>query len=671
MLSGYFFYSQFCYIMKNRLFFTGILFWFLVLTLQAQPQPFQRGKLSEISCREMQAHKPLFEHKQASAASLAHDNCNLIYAQARWNIDPAVNYISGSVAFGFIPQQAGFDTLYLDLSSALTVDSVIYNGTETAFSQSEAELLQIFFPNVLPSGMPDSVKIYYQGTPPQTGFGSFIQSSHQEVPVIWTLSQPYGASDWWPCKDDLTDKLDSLDVWVTCPAAYRAAGNGILVSEVSDGEITICHWRHRHPIATYLVAVAVTNYEDYTDLVPINGDTVPMLNYVYPENLADAMSLTPMQVPVMQLYDSLFIAYPFANEKYGHAQFGWGGGMEHQTMSFVGGFDFELLAHEMAHQWFGDHVTCGSWEDIWLNEGFATYLSGLCYEHLFDGIWWMPFKTGRIDAVTSQSGGSVWCNDTTDVNRIFNGRLSYAKGAMILHQLRWVIGDEAFFTALRNYLNDPALAGGFARSSNLIDHFEAASGQDLDWYFADWLYGEGFPSYIINWFPADIGLGINVIQTQSDPAIDFFELPLPIRVFFHNGQDTLLTLQHDNNIISGQNFYFPLLYWDIDSIQFDPEKWLITNNNVITSNFEGIEETNTQYTLTLYPNPVGETLYAQADGQNISWVMVFDITGRVVLQMPQVNATQAVLNTAALPPGIYWVQAHAGNNVYRQKFIKQ
>ncbi|OWY24487.1 T9SS C-terminal target domain-containing protein [Sphingobacteriales bacterium UPWRP_1] len=657
--------------MKTRFFFAVILVFFVVLKLQAQPQLFQNGKLAEISCRELQAHAPLFQQKQASAASLAHDNCNLLYAQARWNIDPAVSYISGSVAFGFVPMQAGFDTLYLDLSSALTVDSVIYHSSTTAYSQSEAELLQIFFPDVLPSGMPDSVQIYYRGAPPQTGFGSFIQSTHQETPVIWTLSEPYGASDWWPCKDDLTDKIDSLDVWVTCPAAYRAASNGKLISETTDGVNTVCHWQHRHPIATYLVAIAVTNYADYTDWVPLNGDTVPMLNYVYPENLADAMLLTPAQVQVMQLYDSLFIPYPFADEKYGHAQFGWGGGMEHQTMSFVGGFDFELLAHEMAHQWFGNHVTCGSWEDIWLNEGFATYLSGLCYEHLFDGIWWMPFKTSRINAVTSQPGGSVWCSDTTDVGRIFDGRLSYAKGAMILHQLRWVIGDEAFFTALQNYLTDVNLAGGFARSSHLIDHFEAASGQDLDWYFADWLYGQGFPSYLINWFPADMGLGINILQSQSDPVADFFELPLPIRVFFHNGQDTLLRLNHDNNIISGQNFYFPLPYWEIDSIQFDPDKWLISNNNVITNEFEGIEESAGKNMLLLYPNPVGETLYAEAGGQNISAAEVFDITGRVVEQMRQVNAIQVVLNTASLPSGIYWAQVYTEKGIYRQKFIKQ
>ena len=156
---------------------------------------------------------------------------------------------------------------------------------------------------------------------------------------MWTLSQPYGARDWWPCKQTLSDKIDSLDVYVTCPAAYRSAGNGLRVAEYLDASgQKVCHWRHRYPIATYLVCMAVTDYVEYFDYADIQSGTLPIQNYVYAEELTYAQQNSPLAVPMMELFDSLFIPYPFAQEKYGHVMFGWGGGMEHQTMSFMGNF---------------------------------------------------------------------------------------------------------------------------------------------------------------------------------------------------------------------------------------------------------------------------------------------------------------------------------------------
>jgi aminopeptidase N len=661
--------------MKNIPFLPYFGLWLMLLinsnVLQAQKISFSEHDLNDITCKEQSQYFHSNGHKQTSVSSLTNDVFDITYARMEWNIDPAVNNISGNVTFYFFPRTLDFDTVYLDLSSLLTTDSVQYHGQNIGFSQAEPEALQIILPDVLLPDLLDSLTVYYQGIPPITGFGSFIQTDHEGAPIIWTLSEPYGASDWWPCKDDLTDKIDSIDIFVTSPLGYRTASNGLLVSEINTATQTTCHWQHQYPIATYLIAIAVTNYVDYTDMIPLSDSTLPMLNYVYPESLADAMPLTADQVKVMQLYDSLFIPYPFIEEKYGHAQFNWGGGMEHQTMSFVGGFGFELLAHEMAHQWFGDHVTCGSWEDIWLNEGFATYLSGLCYENLFDGIYWLPFKTQRINAITSQPDGSVWCNDTTVVDRIFNGRLSYAKGAMILHQLRWVIGDEAFFTALRNYLNDPNLAGGFARTEDLKAHFESASGQDLDWYFADWFYGEGFPSYHLNWYPYDGSTNcvIDIIQTQSHPSVDFFELPLPIRIFYE-GQDTLVVLQNNINSIGGQSFFISIPFW-VDSIQFDPDKWIISNNNEITNLYESIYIPNHDNYLNLYPNPAQTTLVVEAGTKSIHLVEVLNISGNLLLQHPVEHISQTTIQTGDLSPGMYLVKVHTDKRVLVQKFVKQ
>ena len=256
--------------------------------------------------------------------------------------------------------------------------------------------------------MLDSLTISYSGNPISSGFGSFEQGTHNGDPVIWTLSEPYGAKGWWPCKQDLNDKIDMIDVYITTPQynasneEYIAVSNGLEQSQVVNGNNKTTHFKHQYPIPAYLIAIAVTNYEVYSHEVANNGNPFDVVNYVYPEDLAYAQANTGVTVDIMDLFTNLFEEYPYASEKYGHAQFGWGGGMEHTTVSFMGGFSRGLIAHELAHQWFGNKVTCGSWQDIWLNEGFATYLSGLVIED-FDGLpSFRSWRVGKVDHITSE-----------------------------------------------------------------------------------------------------------------------------------------------------------------------------------------------------------------------------------------------------------------------------
>jgi aminopeptidase N len=354
----------------------------------------------------------------------------------------------------------------------------------------------------------------------------------------------------------LNDKIDSIDVQVTTPLFYRAASNGILAAEIPKGDSTTTfHWRHRYPIVTYLIAIAVTEYEVFSDFVPVpDGPDIEVLNYVYAEDLDEAVNRLDATVGIMEFFNQRFGLYPFADEKYGHAQFGFGGDIEHQTMSFMGGFSHGLQAHELAHQWFGNKVTLGSWQDIWLNEGFATYLDGLTYEAGLYPTDWRSWLAGKIASVTSRPDGAVFVDDTTNVARIFSGRLSYNKGAMLLYMLRWKLGDDDFFQAVRNYVDDPALAFDFARTADLQRHLEAQSGQKLDEFFDDWFYGEGYPSYTVQWKAGSDQVELTLFQQTSHPSVDFFEMPVPIRVSGH-GQDTLLRLDHT---FSGQEFALDL-----------------------------------------------------------------------------------------------------------------
>jgi len=600
----------------------------------------------------------------------ADNRSDIVYCRAHWTVNPAVRYIEGVVVTVFEPLEP-LSRLEFDFSSALTMDSIVYRGQRLSFTRS-GHVLTVHFPSTLPAFLPDSIAFYYRGVPPSNGFGSFEVGQHNGIPVLWTLSQPYGARDWWPCKQSLNDKIDSMDIFVTTPAAYRAAGIGLLQSEVVAGDKRTAHWKHRYPIAAYLVAIAVTNYEEFTEPIAIGTDTVLMVNYIYPESVAAAQASMGYLADQMRLFSELFGPYPFKAEKYGHAQFGWGGGMEHQTMSFMGSFGYELVAHELAHQWFGNKVTCGSWADIWLNEGFATYLSGLCYERLLPQ-YWRNFKQGRINSATSQAGGSIRVSDTTDVNRIFSGRLSYNKAAMVLHMLRWICGDSLFFSAVRNYLNDPALAYGYAHTPELKAHFEAVLGRSLDEFFADWYEGEGYPSYIVKWWRSDANtIGIRLEQKTSHPSVGFFELPVPLRLVSANGQYRDARLEH---AFSGQIFFVPVDF-EVTAVEFDPDLWLISRDNAvmeISSSAPSAVEGGFSFVVAPHPARGGEVrLRCESAGALSAAFSLVNADGKEVVSQKvrlQPGTQEVVLPAFGCPAGTYHLFAQTEKGEWRQTLL--
>ncbi len=576
------------------------------------------------------------------------DNIDVTYYNCYWNIDPSQNFISGNVQINFKSVSSNIDTLYFDLSNGLTGDSIVFHQQSISFLHQNNQLL------ISASGVQsnDSINIYYHGAPSSTGFDSFKQSTHQGSPIIWTLSQPYGASDWWPCKNTLNDKADSIDVLIDVPSDRVAVSNGTLINQQSNGTSKIYHWKHQFPIATYLIAFAVTDYSLIEFEVPFDSTNTLVQNFVYPEDSITASTQLLDLIPTMQLFDSLFGVYPFYQEKYGQAQFGWGGGMEHQTISFINNFGHELMAHELAHHWFGDKITCNSWEDIWLNEGFATYLSGLTYEYLYPSNYWLQFKKGKINSVTSLKWGSVKCSDTTSVGRIFNSRLTYNKGAMILHQLRFVIGDQSFFTAIRNYLNDTTLAFKNATTSNLKYHFENASGVNLDDYFNSWYEGEGYPSYKIVWSQLGNQLALNCSQTTSDSSVSFFKLPVPIQIIGEN-KDTIIILDNNNNF---QNFSFNVAF-KIDTIIINPNADIITAQSVALS---AKQENITQYYFSIIPNPADNNINLNFNElQNNFEIQLIDMAGRVAFDQRYSEAQAVNLTATNFSNGVYFIRVIA------------
>ena len=638
--------------------FYSVFLYIVVFTFKLFAQPQDMHQIAHLE-------KDYFSQSIKQSRAVLPNNYDLKYCRAEWLIEPSVKYISGNIFYLFYHNDS-LNEFQLELSDSLVTDSVFMQGAMLNYTHN-GNILTVDFNQYLPASQLDSLTVYYHGVPPETGFGSFAAETHgtNNIPVLWTLSEPYGAKDWWPIKQDLNDKIDSIDIIVRTPAMYKVASNGILVSETVLGTDKISYWKSRYPIASYLVAIAVSDYTVFSTQAQLSTGNLSVVNYVYSESLNDAQNAINEMIEHLIYFDSLFVPYPFMNEKYGHAQFNWGGGMEHQTMSFVGNFSYELLAHELAHQWFGNHITCGSWQDLWLNEGFATYAAGLCYERFSPNLYWKIWKGNQVDFISSSPGGSVFVTDTMDIPRLFDARLTYSKAAMLLHMLRWKIGDDNFFTALRNYQNNPLLSHSYARNIDLKNELEIASGQNLDEFFNDWYWGEGYPSYQLSYDQDNANLiSFTLSQSQSHPSVSFFEMPIP--VLFKNAlHDTTIVFNHT---FSGQSFSAQLNF-KVDSVIIDPTNWIVCNQNIVTQTHD-FSVSNTS--LKLFPNPAQEYIALEALG-NIESITIYSIDGKIIKSnyvLPSSQNKSLLVDIIDLQAGTYGLNIITKENIFNTKFVK-
>lgn len=589
-------------------------------------------------------------------------NYDVTYHKLEFTLNPSVYFITGKVTTTF-KALSTMSSVTFDLTNQLVVSSVKSGTTNLNFIQNASNELVITLPSAINTGTFATVEINYSGAP-ASGEQAFTKSTHNGTPVIYTLSEPFGARDWWPCKQDLSDKVDSIDVYITAPSQYVSVSNGIeigLPSIVGSNKTT--HFHHGYPIPAYLIAVAVTNYQVFNQTAGTAPNTFPIINYIYPENYSTAVTDLAQTLPIMNLFETLFEPYPFRNEKYGHAQFGWGGGMEHTTVSFMYNFNRGLIAHELGHQWFGDKITCGSWKDIWLNEGFATYLAALVIENL-DGVpAFIAEKSSMISNITSITSGNLYLTDSqaTNVNRIFSSRLSYNKGAMVLEMLRFKMGDTAFFQAIRNYLADSNLAYKYAVTSDLKAHLETVYGQSLTEFFNDWVYNQGYPIYTItaqNWGTGQAKFVVS--QTQSDPSVSFFEMPVPIRIFGTSGQQQDIVLENTSN---NQQFIINVPF-ALTGVSFDPDKHIIAKNSTATL---GNSVTEWDQTISVYPNPTNSSVHIQKPADlEIIFVTIFNSLGQMVLKTSSNN-----LSIESLPTGMYEIQLTTNQGDFHKRIIKQ
>lgn len=606
-------------------------------------------------------------NSSSRSSTLASQDFDVKYYRCEWEVNPALRYIKGKVTVYYVVTAVA-NGISFDLMSPLVADSVKQRNNVLQKNQAN-NTLQVNFDSAVAAGTLDSVSIFYKGIPPNTGFGSFVQSSHAGVPILWTLSEPYGSRDWWPCKNGLDDKADSIDVIITHPSQYKAASNGLLQSATTEGTNTVTHWKHRYPIAAYLICFAVTNYAVFNNSVQLGSITLPMQTFCYPESLALFQAHTPLVLDALRLYSNTFGDYPFIKEKYGHVQFGWGGGQEHQTSTFIVTPDESLMAHELGHQWFGDKITCASWQHIWLNEGFATHLASLYMEQKYPANTLLTRKD-EIDNITSLPGGSVWVDDTTNVNRIFDGRLSYRKGSHLLYMLRWILGDSIFFKAIKQYLTDPTIKYGFARTDDLRRNLEEVSKKDLTGFFRDWFYGQGYPSYTVEWSQAGSDhVKIKLGQVTSHNSVSFFALPVALQFRNATQQKTVVVDNRSNNEIWYKNIGFVA-----DTVLVDPDYWLITKGNIAKKAADNIEGQNI---LQIFPNPVQNQMfvYLRNFAATSGVISLYNTAGQLVYKKTVQlynNSYFQEIETAKYSSGVYFIKVQSGTKttVTRKIIIK-
>ncbi|KPE52245.1 M1 family aminopeptidase [Chryseobacterium indologenes] len=623
-------------------------YFFVACALLSQPFYSQDRKENierkGLTAKEMQSYANKMAAGNINPNTLNYD---LQYQRMDLTLTPGSSAISGSVTSHFKPNQ-NMSSIYFDFTNVLPVSQVKYHGVNIPFQQLVTKEIKIDFPASVPANTLDSLTIHYSGSPTATDI--FFNNTQGGTPVLSTLSQPYGAQDWFPTKQSLNDKIDRFDFKITTPSQYNVAANGKLMSETSvAGGQKLTFWRTMYPTAAYLIALSVTNFVKINST--IGNPPFPFVNYVYPSTNGNTTSMANIEwtKQMMDTFETYFGPYPFRNEKYGHMQFTWGGGMEHQTMSSMGAWSKDLIAHELAHQWFGDKITCGTWNDIWLNEGFATFGEHLAYEKLLmTNSEFLNYLQGQKTYITGGTGGSTYVPDTglSNVNRIFDSRLSYSKGGYIVRMIKWILGDAAFYQAMKDYLSRPNLAYGYATTSDFKASLLQSTGKDFTEFFNDWLYGEGYPIYTTRWKQTGNQIRFKVSQTQSSPTVSFFEMPLPVKVTGTAGQTAYFTL---NNTANNQ-YFVETVAFPVASVQFNYEYQILERNStVIQDNTLSVSSVEKE-SFALYPNPAKNEMYLKGVDRATEY-SVHTADGRLVRK--SIYQPGQAIGISDLVPGSY------------------
>lgn len=599
------------------------------------------------------------------------DKYDVKYLKLDLNIEANNRNISGTALTRVIAVQP-LDSFICELKNNMTVDSVFINGIKiTGFTRSADHVFVPLSP-VITAGSSIEALFYYRGL---AGSGGVFAGTVTSNGLLYTasLSESYQAREWFPVKQFLKDKIDSADFWITTSNTNLAGSNGLLVNTVDlPNNKKQFQWKTTYPMSYYMPSFSVGNYMDYkiyAKPLSISPDSILVQNYIVNNNTyfnTNKANIDKTPAFIEKLSE-LYGLYPFRFEKYGHAHANIGGGMEHQTMSTMSSFGSTLIAHELGHQWFGDNVTCATWNHIWINEGFASYSEYLLIEQLpalFPTTNPASYMQGIHTNVMSSAGGSVFVPDASlfDENRIFSGRLSYDKGSAIIHNLRFELqNDNIFYQVLQafqqQYKDSVATADDFKNLAQTI------SGKNLADFFNQWYYGEGYPTFNVDYSKQGDSLVLLVNQTASAPAVTpFFKGLYEIRFSTLQGDTTVkINLQTNNQVFKFRSNRIP------NGVTVDPNNWVINKVGSITTGFN--DPVNVSNEVKLFPNPSPGNAYLQYPASWFENITVYDIAGKLLKRyiINRSSTNQALVNE--LPAGVYSVQLTGKGRIAIKKLV--
>ena len=622
----------------------------------------------EYSCSHVKSKNKTLKSNTLSTDQIAQtERYDVHFYQLDLNMTNTSTQLSGTVEIHGTARE-DLDSVWFELFETFTISEMRFNGNPVTYSRNFSA---IKVPVNLLINQSFVIAITYNGTPPNASTnplgGSGMTNDNSPSwgnQVTWSLSEPFSAFEWFPCKQSLTDKADSVYVNVTVPSTCKAGSNGILEQELVLGNgTTKFMWKHRYPIDYYLISVAVAEYVDYTVYAnPVGATTpIPIQNFIYnnPGTLPNFQADIDETVDFIEYFSEVFGLYPFYKEKYGHCMAPLSGGMEHQTMTTQGFFNNTLTAHELAHQWWGDHVTCKSWSDIWVNEGFASYAEYLMLKEMYPGDE-VSDMADRHSNIKSQLGGSIWVEDSLNDGRIFDSRLTYDKGAAFVHTLRYLINnDDQFFTSLKNYQSDFAFSNALGVDVQQV--METESGLDLSEAFEQWYFGEGYPTYSAKWNVIGNDLHVKITHSTSKPSITpLFTNDLDIRFQRTGMADTTIRFKIES---TNQDYIIVGLNTITNLSSIDPKNWIINNVGSIQHDLSlGLieaEKNGANNSVSLYPNPSSDFVEIRSSKIETFDVKIIDPTGKLCFSGKV--KTGEKINISEFQSGLYMFQIESEN----------
>ena len=612
---------------------------------------------------------------QNSTLNQNQEKIDIKFYELNLDIDFNSSRIHGSVTVNGVIGNIYPDFIELDLYDNMTVDSILQNNIPILYLH-ENDMLKIPISDItLNDENLFSLTIFYQGTPDHCGAGGFKFDEHQNIGHVWTLSEAYCARSWWPCKDDPSDKADSVNIIISVPIepAYIVASNGLLSSTTINNNKKTYFWKERYPITTYLVSLAIYPYTKWVDqyVSPISSDTMLIEHYVFPDRYEASYPNYSLTKDMLSFFSELFGEYPFISEKYGHADFTWGGGMEHQTLSSMGSFSQNLMVHELGHSWWGNLITCKTFNDIWLNEGFARYCQALWAEHMYGREAYFDFMNNHA----YYGAGTIYVENPSSNSQIFSAGLSYNKASWVLHMLRHKVGETMFFDILKSYASNDSLSYNAASTSDFQKVCEDISGLDFEQFFQQWIYGEKYPKYELSWWHE--GNGIYNVKIDQVQSYNFFSMPIDLKFSGSAGPtlvDTTIVIENNN---SSQLYEFSGFNFLVENVMLDPENWILKEATYSVNEIDNILPDRVEVEKA-FPNPFNSkvklSFYINPQfGDTHVNVNIFDLRGKIVESLidnefiPGYHTT--FWNANGKSSGVYFIQLATDNYIDSQKIL--